>query len=597
MKNIIKKYKFYILGIIAILFLTIIGVCIAISNTQKMDYNSFLTKLENQEIEKAEYSIDSDIFYIWLKNGDKYEVNNPQNETFKETLLLNNVNVSEDIQMDWEIVLYVFGFIAMMVFFYFVFGRFYLQNSKIGSSLKNKLFSVEDLPNVTFNDVAGNEEAKENLIDIVQFLHDPLRFKKFGAKCPKGVLLTGAPGIGKTLLAKAMAGEAKVPFISVAGSEFTEMYVGVGASRVRELFKIAREKAPCILFIDEIDAIGSKRSDGSSNDEKDNTLNQLLVELDGFNGSENIVVIAATNRPDILDTAFRSGRFDRQIQLLPPDRKAREAIIQVHLKDKPLSNGISIERLGRLTIGMTGADISNAVNEAAIIAAKKSTKEILPGISARPNGIEMEDLEQGIAKVLVGDDRKSNLLDTQKEREITAWHEAGHTLVALLLNKAVTKATIVPTTKGNGGHTLVSSDEQGFHTRKEIEENIMVAYAGRIAEELRALDKDVHCDIEKEITNGSFNDIEKATQQIRYMVTHYGMNKSFANISTKDLLENGIIKSSTLEEEIKNISQDLYKKTQNMLKANISLLKTLTSSLLAKETLYEDEINSIINEE
>ena len=603
MKKFISKYKMYIITIFSIIFFTIVGLVFVLSNkSNKMDYLTFLDKLDKKEVIKAEYTKDADTLIIELKDGHKYEIENPQTEDFKEVLLTSGVDVSKQFQMDWEIALYFFIFIAMLVFFYVVFGKFYLQNSTSGSSgIKGKMYTIDNLPNITFQDVAGNEEAKENLKDIVQFLHNPVLFKKYGAKCPKGILLYGAPGIGKTLLAKAMAGEAKVPFISMSGSEFTEKFVGVGAARVRELFKLAREKAPCILFIDEIDAIGRKRGeDFSSNEEKDNTLNQLLVELDGFNGTENIVVIGATNRPDILDDAFRSGRFDRQVELLAPDRKAREAIIKVHLKDKPLAKDIDIERLGRLTIGMTGADIQNAVNEAAIIAAKNSTIVKIEGINNRPHGIEMVDLEAGINKVLVGDERKRNKtksIDNEMEREIVAWHEAGHAIMGLLLKRLVTKATIVPTTKGMGGYTLITDKEtdNGLKTKRDIESDIKVAFAGRAAEELRIKHLYPNLNIEKEITNGASNDILKATDRILMSINDYGMSNNYKNLSMKKLIESGIVKSTLLENEIQKISNDLYTEVINDMENNIVSLKNLANELLKKETLYEEEIVNIFN--
>ena len=602
MKKTFSKFKIYIMIIISIVLFTILGISIILcSNDNKMDYPTFLEKLENKEVLKAEYTKDADTLKIELKDGNKYEIENPQTEEFKEKLLIAGVDISKQFQMDWEIALYFFIFIAMLVFFYIVFGRLYLQNSTSGSSgIKGKMYTIDNLPNVSFQDVAGNEEAKENLKDIVQFLHDPILFKKYGAKCPKGILLYGGPGIGKTLLAKAMAGEAQVPFISMSGSEFTEKFVGVGAARVRELFKLAREKAPCILFIDEIDAIGRKRGeDFSSNEEKDNTLNQLLVELDGFNGTENIVVIGATNRPDILDEAFRSGRFDRQVELLPPDRKAREAIIQVHLKDKPLANDIDIERLGRLTIGMTGADIQNAINESAIIAAKNSTIVKIEGVNNRPYGIEQEDLEAGINKVLVGDERKrNNSIDNEMEREIVAWHEAGHTIMALSSKRLVTKATIVPTTKGMGGYTLISDKEtdNGLRTKKDLENDIKVAYGGRAAEELRIKNLHPNLDTEKEITNGASNDIAKATDRMLQLIQNFGMSNNYKNLSVKKLLENGIVKSSLLEQEIQKESNFLYNQVLTELESNLFVLKNLANELLKKETLYEDEILEIFNE-
>ena len=545
---------------------------------RKITYKELRTYMSQGRIDSAEFSPSADTLTGTLSDGSHFRAENPEKDGFKEELLLSGADVKRPAAVDPEAAVTVITALAMMGFFWAVFGKYYAGTG--GSGMKTKLYTSEDLPGITFADVAGNEEAKENLRDVAEFLHDPAAFRTYGAKCPKGVLMTGQPGVGKTLLARALAGEAGVPFIAVSGSEFTEKFVGVGAARVRELFRTAREKAPCILFIDEIDAVGRARSaDGSSNDEKDNTLNQLLVELDGFDGTENIVVIGATNRPDIMDQAFRSGRFDRQIQLLPPDREARTAIFKVHTKDKPLAPGTDTDRIGRLTAGMTGADIGNAVNEAAISAAK----------NRRPDGITEEDFEAGIDKVLLGDERKSRPAKGSAERSITAWHEAGHALVSVLLGMPVSKASIVPTTKGAGGYTVTERGDGYMLSENDYRNAVIAAYAGRAAEEARA---ETYGLGKGAVTSGCVSDTAKATEIIRLCVFRYSMfgGEQPSHLSADP--DSGSLPEiqAAKEKRAAEISDALYAEAVRILKEHRGALAETAALLEEKETLYGDEI-------
>ncbi|TCK05163.1 ATP-dependent zinc metalloprotease FtsH [Phorcysia thermohydrogeniphila] len=440
---------------------------------------------------------------------------------------------------------------------------------------------IDNKPKVTFKDVAGIDEVKEEVAEIVDFLKNPKKYQQLGGRIPKGILLAGAPGTGKTLLAKAIAGEANVPFLSVSGSEFVEMFVGVGASRVRDLFEQAKKHAPCIVFIDEIDAVGRKRGAGftGGHDEREQTLNQLLVEMDGFESSEGIIVIAATNRPDILDPALlRPGRFDRQIYVPLPDVKGRLEILKIHTKDKPLADDVDLEVIARSTPGFSGADLANIVNEAALIAARKNHGKIT-----------MEDFEEAKDKVTMGIERKSMVLSEQ-EKVTTAYHEAGHTLVAKLLPNAdkVHKVTIIPRGKALGITQQLPEEDRYTYTKEYLLDRLCVLFGGRVAEEL-ALGT---------ISTGAGNDIERATEIARKMVAEWGMSEKIGPIAVKLREEFGEPSELVSEEmkrlidkEVKRIIKETYERTKELIANNMDKLENLAKALLERETLVGEEID------
>ena len=455
-------------------------------------------------------------------------------------------------------------------------------SSKALSFAKSKArVFVDNRPKVTFKDVAGIDEVKEEVSEIVDFLRNPRKYQQLGGRIPKGVLLAGAPGTGKTLLAKAIAGEASVPFLSVSGSEFVEMFVGVGASRVRDLFEQAKRHAPCIVFIDEIDAVGRRRGAGftGGHDEREQTLNQLLVEMDGFESSEGIIVIAATNRPDILDPALlRPGRFDRQIFVPLPDVKGRLEILKIHTKNKPLADGVDLEVIARSTPGFSGADLANIVNEAALIAAKRNHGRIT-----------MEDFEEAKDKVTMGIERKSMVL-SEEEKTTTAYHEAGHTLIARLLPGAdkVHKVTIIPRGKALGITQQLPEEDRYTYTREYLLDRLCVLLGGRVAEEL-ALGT---------ISTGAGNDIERATEIARKMVAEWGMSDRIGPIAVKlkehfgeppELVSEEMKK--LVDEEVKRILKEAYERTRSLISSNMEKLQNLAKALLERETLTGEEID------
>jgi len=443
---------------------------------------------------------------------------------------------------------------------------------------------------VTFDDVAGIDEAKEELGEIVEFLKDPKRFTRLGGRIPKGVLLTGAPGTGKTLLARAISGEASVPFFSISGSDFVEMFVGVGASRVRDLFKQGIKNAPCIIFIDEIDAVGRHRGAGlgGGHDEREQTLNQLLVEMDGFESNEGVILISATNRPDVLDPALlRPGRFDRQVVVPIPDIKGREGILKVHTKEKLISQDVDIKILARGTPGFTGADLENMVNEAALMAARRGKDRV-----------EMVDFEDAKDKVLMGPERRS-LIISDEEKEITACHESGHTLVTRLLPNTdpIHKVTIIPRGRSLGLTQQLPIDERHTYPKDYLTNNIRILMGGRAAEEI----------ILNTQTTGTGDDIKKASNLARKMVCDYGMSKNLGPLTfgKKDeqiFLGREIARhrdysgltAQKIDEEVRDIVTDAYKKAFQLIKANLEIHERMAKALLERETLNSDDIDEIM---
>ena len=479
------------------------------------------------------------------------------------------------------------GIIIMVVVVWFLFRGILGANSKTMGFGKTKARPAENVK-VKFTDVAGIDEEKEQLEEIVEFLKNPSKFTDLGAKIPKGILLVGLPGTGKTLLAKAIAGESNVPFFSISGSDFVEMFVGVGASRVRDLFEQAKRNAPCIVFIDEIDAVGRQRGAGlgGGNDEREQTLNQLLVQMDGFEGNEGIIVMAATNRADILDPALlRPGRFDRQLYVYPPDVKGREMIFKVHARNKPLAEDVNFKDLARLTSGFTGADIENILNEAAIITAKANRKRIT-----------MTDIREGIMKVVMGPQKKSRII-TDEDKKITAYHESGHAIIGKSVKESekIHEVSIIPRGAA-GGYTLSLPEKDEVYTsRDKLIDEITLMYGGRVAEELTF----------GKIYSGAQNDIQRATQMARKMVTEYGMSslgpisyhnetEIFVGKNYQTQVAYSESKAAEIDEEIRKILMQCYNEATRILKAHSKELKVMAEVLTEKETIYSEEVDLIM---
>ncbi len=541
--------------------------------------------------------INTDTLMTTTKDGSEYKtyVGNLNYVDLQDLgLNLSGIDYSyEQASFDWTIVLiYAVPSIAILVFLFFMFRRAQGVNNQAMSFGRSRarLFPA-NTPTVTFDDVAGVDEAKQELREVVEFLKSREKFQALGARIPRGVLLIGYPGTGKTLMARAVAGEAGVPFFSISGSEFVEMFVGVGASRVRDLFDQAKRNAPCIIFIDEIDAVGRQRGAGlgGSHDEREQTLNQILVEMDGFDTSTSVIVMAATNRPDILDPALlRPGRFDRRVVLDRPDLNGRIAILKVHIKGKPMSEDINLETLGKQTAGFSGADLSNLVNEAAILAARRNKK-----------AISMQELSESIDKVIIGPERKSRRI-SQQEKKIVAYHEAGHALVARMLPNPEPsgKITIIPRGMALGYHKSVPEDKN-LRTISNYMDNIARAMGGRVAEEL----------IFSDMSDGAANDIKQATDSARLMVTTYGMSKKlgprtfgdkqemvFLGREISEQKDYGDKIADLIDDEVNRIIQEAYNKAKTILTQNKNKLIQIAETLLVKETIEGDELEALFNE-
>lgn len=481
-----------------------------------------------------------------------------------------------------------FLYIGLGLLVIFIVFKMLSSSNKGAMAFGKSRAKISTSTKVRFSDIAGADEEKEELKEIVEFLKNPQKFTALGARIPKGVLLVGPPGTGKTLLARAVAGESNVPFLSISGSDFVEMFVGVGASRVRDLFEDAKKSMPCIVFIDEIDAVGRQRGAGlgGGNDEREQTLNQLLVEMDGFEANDGIIVLAATNRSDVLDPALlRPGRFDRQIYVHVPDVKGREGIIKIHARNKPIDDEVDFETLARITSGFTGADIENMLNEAAILAARANRAKII-----------MEDLTEGINKVIMGPQKKSRVI-TENDKKITAYHESGHAILGKLLPycEPIQEVSIIP--RGNAaGYTMSRPDNDDSHrTFNRLNDEIAMIMGGRIAEEI----------IFKDVTTGASSDIQKATEIARKMVTDWGMSSlGFMGFNNEDQLfigrdyqrKNDYSEkmASEIDNEVKNILDYNYKRAKDLLNKNITLLHNMSNLLLQKETIYHDEVELLI---
>ena len=606
MKKVQKPKKpliiYYLIALLVIILLNAFVFPMFIGgDVKEVDYGTFLTMVENKEVSKVQLEGDTIYFIDNSEEGQQYETT-----TFDDPDLVNRLEksgcefgrVAEEQMSPWLSMLISIG-IPVLIFWGLgqLLTRQLMKNMGGGSGgnpfmqfeKSNAKVYVESTTGITFNDVAGEDEAKELLTEIVDFLHNPGKYQEIGAVCPKGALLVGPPGTGKTLLAKAVAGEAGVPFFSISGSEFVEMFVGMGASKVRDLFKQANEKAPCIVFIDEIDTIGKKRdSQGfSGNDEREQTLNQLLTEMDGFDASKGVVILGATNRPDTLDPALlRPGRFDRRIPVELPDLKGREEILKVHARKIKIGDDVDFNAIARAASGASGAELANMVNEAALRAVRENRKFVT-----------QSDLEESIEVVIAGYQKKNKVLST-KERLIVAYHEIGHALVAALQTNSapVTKITIIPRTSGALGYTMqVDEEERNLMSKEEIENKIATLTGGRCAEEL----------VFDSITTGASNDIEQATKLARAMITRFGMSGKFGMVALEtqvnpylggdSSLSCSPETAATIDGMVVDTVKQAYDKAMNLLKENKGKLHELAKYLYERETITGEEFMQILN--
>jgi cell division protease FtsH len=551
-----------------VLMVAVLFMSIKSSHIQPLSYNTFVQNVTKHRVMQVDINFKQPTFMVELKGSPFiYETPNPEIPTFKYYLLTHNVKI---IEIGASVTSSsIFSTLIDLVLMWFL-GTFLWRILRQGK-LSNTIESPVNVPSINFSSMAGNQEVKEELSFLVEFLKQPQAYQKMGAKLPKGIIFYGPPGTGKTLAAKAIAGEAGVPFFSIAGSDFVEMYVGVGAKRVRELFAKARKKAPCIIFVDEIDAVGS-RNNMDSNSERDQTINALLKEMDGFTASTGVLVIAATNRLDSLDAALiRPGRFDRHIAIPLPDAQDRLKILTVHAKNKKIAEDVKMDDLSKMTIGFSGAGLESLLNEAAILAVTK-----------KHDVITMEDIDGAFYKIVMKGHQKKK----ERKREeinVVAWHEAGHALTAkLLTDYDVSKVTIIPSTSGAGGVTFITPKSTELMSKKEIRNYIKVMYAGRVGELLLQQDED-------KITNGASNDIEKATEVLIAMISQYGMSERFGMLHLPSFQA-----KEEIMEEAKRIGMELYEETVVLLKEQFVLLEAIASQLAEKETLLESEIDAIM---
>lgn len=563
------------------------------SKPADISYTSFMQHVQQDEIKQV--TIVDNVISGKLKDGKEFSTVAPNDSKLVEKLEAKKVDIKAELppQPPWwmSILSSILPMLIIVGLWFMLMNQGGAGGGKVMNFGKSRARRYdEEKLKITFKDVAGAEEAKQELEEVVEFLKHPQKYNDLGAKIPKGVLLYGPPGTGKTLLAKAVAGEAGVPFFSISGSDFVEMFVGVGASRVRDLFDQAKKSAPCIVFIDEIDAVGRQRGAGlgGGHDEREQTLNQLLVEMDGFSANEGIIMIAATNRPDILDPALlRPGRFDRQIVVDRPDIKGRTEILKVHVKGKPMGTDVNLDVIAQRTPGFTGADLSNLVNEAALLTARKDKK-----------AINMPEMEEAAERVIMGPERKSRVI-SDKEKRLTAYHEGGHTIVGMLLEHTdpVHKVTIIPRGRA-GGYTLsLPKEDKYYATRSEMLDELKVLLGGRVAEAL----------VLKEISSGASNDLQRATQLARQMICEYGMSENigpvtFGHRQDQVFLGRDIARdkdyseevAAEIDKEVRSFMEDAYAATEKLLSDNIDKLHVIAKALMEKETLEEEEINQLV---
>lgn len=592
MNKFFKNVLFYLLIIMVIIWMfDLYGE----KNSKPADisYTSFMQHVQQDEIKQV--TIVDNVISGKLKDGKEFSTVAPNDSKLVEKLEAKKVDIKAELppQPPWwmSILSSILPMLIIVGLWFMLMNQGGAGGGKVMNFGKSRARRYdEEKLKITFKDVAGAEEAKQELEEVVEFLKHPQKYNDLGAKIPKGVLLYGPPGTGKTLLAKAVAGEAGVPFFSISGSDFVEMFVGVGASRVRDLFDQAKKSAPCIVFIDEIDAVGRQRGAGlgGGHDEREQTLNQLLVEMDGFSANEGIIMIAATNRPDILDPALlRPGRFDRQIVVDRPDIKGRTEILKVHVKGKPMGQDVNLDVIAQRTPGFTGADLSNLVNEAALLTARKDKK-----------AINMPEMEEAAERVIMGPERKSRVI-SDKEKRLTAYHEGGHTIVGMLLEHTdpVHKVTIIPRGRA-GGYTLsLPKEDKYYATRSEMLDELKVLLGGRVAEAL----------VLKEISSGASNDLQRATQLARQMICEYGMSENigpvtFGHRQDQIFLGRDIARdkdyseevAAEIDKEVRSFMEDAYAATEKLLSDNIDKLHVIAKALMEKETLEEEEINQLV---
>jgi len=573
MKSLNKKDKKNIIGaiILGLIFVIFIAAITWKGENQSIttSYQAFNEYVEAGRVESVTLQNSSTFRYRLKGEEAAYITDDPRNPALKETLLLSGIQVTESGQS----LSYVQTGLSLAVFagvFYYGFKALSKQTGRASMALNPEEAGPDN--RLLLNHVAGSEEAKESVQDIIDFLKNPEEYEKYGARMPRGIIFYGPPGTGKTLMAKAIAGEAGVSFYAVNGSDFVQMYVGVGASRIRELFKKAREAGKAVIFIDEIDALGKRRGNASmnGNDEREQTLNALLSEMSGFSSGDGIVIIAATNRLDTLDEALvRPGRFDRRIEIGMPDFNAREKILRLHGAGKPMSGQVDYKKLARQTVFFSGAMLENLLNEAAILAAKNRLEEITP-----------EDVEKAYYLVVAGSEKKDRSGIRERDRQVTAYHEAGHGIIAKLVSteNKVSKITIIPNTNGAGGFCINIPPDKMYYTRLDIENQIMVSLAGRAAEEI-VFGQD-------QITTGASNDLERATMLARDYIGRYGMGDSLANREV-------LMDSSGLNQQCVLLLEKLYEKTKSIICEKRELLSKVADALLQKETLHEDEFEEM----
>ena len=613
MKRIFSNTIFYLL-----VFLLIIGVVSFFNNnnepTKTIDYSTFINKLEDNQVKSFSVQPSRGVYELkgQMRDAKKDEyfvthilstdgklmdrINDAASGTTGEDALKKvDVEILEAKETNGWISVFttIIPFVIIFILFFFLLNQAQGGGSRVmnfGKS-KAKLYS-EEKKKVRFKDVAGADEEKQELVEVVEFLKDPRKFSEIGARIPKGVLLVGPPGTGKTLLARAVAGEAGVPFFSISGSDFVEMFVGVGASRVRDLFENAKKNAPCIIFIDEIDAVGRQRGAGlgGGHDEREQTLNQLLVEMDGFGANEGIIIVAATNRPDILDPALlRPGRFDRQITVDRPDVNGREAVLNVHAKNKPLDDSVDMKAIAQRTPGFSGADLENLLNEAALVAAREDKKKI-----------DMRDIDEATDRVIAGPAKKSRVI-SEKERKIVAYHEAGHTVIGCVLDEAdmVHKVTIVPRGQAGGYAVMLPKEDRYFMTKPELLDKITGLLGGRVAEEV----------IFGEVSTGAHNDFQRATGIARKMVTEYGMSEKLGplqfgqqqggqvflgrDINSEQNYSDAI--AHDIDLEMQRFINESYARAKTILTENRDKLELIAKTLLEVETLDAAQIKNLMD--
>jgi len=604
MNRFFKNAIFYVL-----IFLVIVGVLSYFNNSgttvEQISYSQFVEYLEKDEVKSLSMQPVRQVYQI---QGELLNAAEDKNKfvtyVMNDPVIINKIHDSIDqSKVDvlpaeetggWaSLLISIIPFVIILFLFFFLMNNAQGGGNKVMSFGKSKAKLYDDTKKkVRFKDVAGADEEKQELVEVVEFLKDPRKFAELGARIPKGILLVGPPGTGKTLLARATAGEAGVPFFSISGSDFVEMFVGVGASRVRDLFENAKKNAPCIIFIDEIDAVGRQRGAGlgGGHDEREQTLNQLLVEMDGFGANEGVIIIAATNRADILDPALlRPGRFDRQITVDRPDVIGREAVLKVHARNKPLDEDVNLKAIAQRTPGFSGADLENLLNEAALVAGRRNKKKI-----------DMTDIDEATDRVIAGPAKKSRVI-SEKERRIVAFHEAGHTVIGMVLSEAekVHKVTIVPRGQAGGYAVMLPKEDRFFMTKPELLDKIVGLLGGRVAEDI----------VFGEASTGAHNDFQRATGIARRMVTEFGMSDKLGPLQFGNAQGGNVFLGRDfnndqnysdaiayeIDLEIQRIIKDCYEKAKQVLTENRDKLDLIANTLLEVETLVAEEIESLIN--